>query len=399
MCLLFSFILVIVSREANTPNRILKNTIPSDNVLVWNETFEDQYEKRKQKMIHYCDKTLTIKSKYPSVPGFYHSPVGNFAVCRAPKTGTSFCGQFIMTLGAWTKNLNANVTNSYFNINRDEIHYFGRASGVQLKRNTIKDGVRLRRIIIGRNPYSRLYSSFVDKHFLLGALGSSLMQRRHMSYVVVNGKRCGYNVTFKSFLQQVTEDWSKGRLLNDHIRPITDMCNPCKIKYDFVASLETLSSDLHYFLSFLNLTQSNKMATSLLKIQWDKLTLKSLIKSHRNTHKKFFAHCPKFVDYLEKVWNTLKWQGSVHDSISYPREKLQNIGNNVSIDYLMSVFTNFTSSKPMTNEEKRTQRTRHLINAYTNIGATIIDVLKRAYWHDFHIFGYGMDPPNNISFI
>ena len=67
-------------------------------------------------------------------------------------------------------------------------------------------------------------------------------------------------LSFKQFVELVATQYENG-FVDQHWIPISDRCDPCGIKYDFILRLETLDEDTAGFYKYLNRFQntSNKI--------------------------------------------------------------------------------------------------------------------------------------------
>jgi len=60
-------------------------------------------------------------------------------------------------------------------------------------------------------------------------------------------------VTFNEFVQHVIDPAAQERPVNRHWRPFYQLCQPCRIHYDFIGHYETLKDDAAYVLRKLGL--------------------------------------------------------------------------------------------------------------------------------------------------
>ncbi|XP_061174435.1 uncharacterized protein LOC133183501 [Saccostrea echinata] len=123
---------------------------------------------------------------------FYGNKEANLSYCKVPKAGSSFMTEIFLVL----EKDRAQSVDEIFEISRSHVHAIGnkKLSTSALIKEKQPNSVTL---IVSRNPYSRLYSAYVDKFYLFGLVKAA----REISDN--NGKRrlsCGYNVTFQEFL-------------------------------------------------------------------------------------------------------------------------------------------------------------------------------------------------------
>lgn len=107
-----------------------------------------------------------------------------------------------------------------------------------------------------RDPIKRLLSAFQNKfrQFDAGALPfhdnfGKLMIERYRDNPSNESLRTGENVTLSEFFRFVTDaniPW--GKRAESHWMPFQNLCHPCLIDYDYIATVETLEEDSNFIL-------------------------------------------------------------------------------------------------------------------------------------------------------
>ena len=113
------------------------------------------------------------------------------------------------------------------------------------------------KILFVRNPYERLVSCYIDKFVLKHDPGfRSIIKTVKKMFVKHNPKR---EITFKEFIQFVIHEHKAGNFNKayEHWLPITSICSPCFIRYDFIGKMETLIRDSQYILKQTKLEYQN----------------------------------------------------------------------------------------------------------------------------------------------
>lgn len=104
-----------------------------------------------------------------------------------------------------------------------------------------------------RHPFERLLSAFRNK-LEQNYIRSKYFQTRVGRYIVKRYRmkpnnaslQNGDDVTFDEFTAYLSKSESDG--FNEHWKPIESLCEPCRIKYDFIGKYETLLSDSNFIL-------------------------------------------------------------------------------------------------------------------------------------------------------
>ena len=164
--------------------------------------------------------------------------------CDAPKTGSSFFK------GLWLK-YTRDVTNERMFVHDNayllkyNLRYLSNYS--QSEQET-----RLQtyfKFMVARHPMLRVLSTYRDKlernnTFYRQKHGRLIEQKygRHDSALPPKGD----NVTFEQFVHHIVD--SDPLKFEHHWRPVSFLCHPCEIQYDYIAKLETSNVDyLHIF--------------------------------------------------------------------------------------------------------------------------------------------------------
>lgn len=105
-----------------------------------------------------------------------------------------------------------------------------------------------------RHPMERLVSAYRNK---FQNQNNSYFPQRYGRQIIklyrpnatTHSLEHGTDVQFSEFVDYLVDTEVRGYEKNPHWAPITSLCHPCDIRYDFVGQLETLSSDADAILS------------------------------------------------------------------------------------------------------------------------------------------------------
>jgi chondroitin 4-sulfotransferase 11 len=113
------------------------------------------------------------------------------------------------------------------------------------------------KFVFVRHPFDRLISAYIDK---FGSQKSEYwtelaptILRRYRANPSRRSLRQGNDVRFDEFIKYIVDP--RSHPLNDfHWSPQTELCQPCRVGYDFIGHYETLYDDADYVLAKLRLT-------------------------------------------------------------------------------------------------------------------------------------------------
>ncbi|XP_003489107.1 carbohydrate sulfotransferase 11 [Bombus impatiens] len=106
------------------------------------------------------------------------------------------------------------------------------------------------KLIVVRHPLERLLSAYRNKleakhekssRYFQTRFGKKII-RRYRQNATVESLRNGDDVTFREFVQFVTDD-SSNETRNEHWKPIYELCHPCLVNYNLVSKYESLVED------------------------------------------------------------------------------------------------------------------------------------------------------------
>ncbi|KAJ8002861.1 hypothetical protein DPEC_G00163360 [Dallia pectoralis] len=165
--------------------------------------------------------------------------------CEVPKAGCSNWKRVLMVLGG-----SANSTRS---IAHDDAHYANR-----LRRLDAYDqeGVAERlcsytTLLFVREPFERLVSAFRDKFESPNAYYHPVFGRPIIARYRANASRyalrTGTGVTFREFVQYLL-DVRRPVGMDIHWEPVSQLCSPCLLRYNFIGKFESLKEEANFLL-------------------------------------------------------------------------------------------------------------------------------------------------------
>lgn len=377
-------------------------------------TVSDDHKKRIEHLRNMCQylKTHVKQVKYKGIQKMQqiYTVNWNTTFCVIPKSGCSFQKQLIIYLNEPSMfisddqntdivlNFVKQIQRDVFSISRGSVHslFF---SPVAVSMDQFVNS-SYTKIMTTRNPYSRLYSAYIDKvyipvfHTMLKTKFHELWRRKYMNRHFTVSQCDTKFVTFEEFLEVVLMESGEGGG-DAHWLPVSSLCEPCAANPDIIVKQEYYHDDMQHVLTqmHLNKTQHTTIQSVMGKhgIQSNEI-LYGLIKTMLKRGLDFMENCFTKLEIVERVWEALKVQGQMYNYIEFPSSKFHNV-ELMSIPTITKIFMSEMHVYQITAEESRQQRQRALERAFRNVRKEVVINLQAMYYYDFMLFNYDLNPP------
>ena len=330
---------------------------------------------------------ITIKAK--RTPQYYFSEKYNFSYCKVPKIGCSFWTQTFAVL----KN-GSQVARSVFNVPRPYIH---RLLGPQYRlryHSSVRKGSSS--VLTARDPYTRLYSAYVDKIFLSLFPMEVINIKKGLHNVSKHGLNCANNVSFKDFLKSIVNASFQGKPVNRHWAPISSLCDLCNENVFAIVKQETFTADIEYTLRKLEVAEDEfKVIQDALREHTGDRAVPAIIEEVL-TYGFQRIICKTGMEMARDLWKTFQIQGYLRDDIPFPEHLVTSRTGTVTSEFLTELVLRTIRDNPLTSKQANDQRHRALVNAYANIDVETLDALVDIYKLDITLFDYSVEPPSGV---
>ncbi|KAK7088010.1 carbohydrate sulfotransferase 13-like [Littorina saxatilis] len=239
-----------------------------------------------------------------------------------------------------------------------------------------------------RDPFSRLFSAYMDKVFLPDHRMLAIARRGGLTREEEEGggessRQCLLNVTFQTFLEVVTSHKKN----DPHWLPMHRHCDPCNVRFHYVGKMETFRADLEFILG------QAGVDLDLLSPDRDSFDSDTDLRALQDLAKQYYSKaraslCPAetyMCRVMEKIWITLQTRGFLSIKVPYPFPAKDCLAYNQTtfMDTLVAAYR-----QSATHEARMHQRKEAMMEAYYRLPA---DLLKRAEDYvrdDCAMFGY-----------
>jgi hypothetical protein len=251
-------------------------------------------------------------------------------------------------------------------------------------------------LIMARNPYSRLYSAYIDKVYILNTLHLCKDILLKQTFQRVEQKRlCKFDISFEQFLEYYFENG--GTSEQGHYGPIIshDVGRKiCSLKNIMIVKQETFSEDIDHALDAVNMKGVEyDTVHGILHSKNIESTIGGIVKT---VHAKFVSFiqrnsCLTWKNIARKLWNSFQIQGYISEKSEFPQTKFTKLKNSKSSKYLINVIMQEVKKNTLTHEKKIEQRNKALLKAYSGVNKKYLHAIQERYEMDFNMFQYGTD--------
>nr|KAG5710308.1 hypothetical protein BaRGS_009024 [Batillaria attramentaria] len=275
------------------------------------------------------------------------------AYCVVPKASCTFW----LSVFRFLHNDTGNATfRSPLDIPRGEVHAFDhfrtRFKGIKPGEHRPEGLDGYLRFIFVRNPYSRLWSSYIDKHFLLDFWStegpkiakffrSGAGSKGPFGGSKWNSKCSSGHISFAEFLAYVADNGQRApQKLNEHWRPVEYLCNPCAFCPQVIGRMDTFKADSAPVLRQMNLTwildgreSSGQTLHQMLTLIKDNFRYLGGEWFH---DKKSYTSCMNATVLAPRLWSAFQLSVLMKMKNSSQRKRKQSTGLKHSLDKLNS---------------------------------------------------------------
>lgn len=252
------------------------------------------------------------------------------------------------------------------------------------------------RFLFTRNPYRRLWAVYIDKFVLpdpyFWNFHARAIKDMFRNYDVKQRQKivddCE-DVSFEDFVRYAVQDPSSPAAhSDDHLRPVSQICNPCTFQPHFIGRVESMTDDSEAVL--------------------EKLNLSSLIRKNDFRDKTL----DQIRTVTEFVHDTVVARGDLRSCVSDDELQARLIRAFIlkaylpphvaevrrtsvafSVTELLNMMRQLFLAYDISEEAAEAQRKQFFANAYRSLPWDLLQQVRDYYKEDFAAFGYDPEPP------
>ena len=311
---------------------------------------------------------------------YYLSDQFNFSLCRIPKVASTFWSQVFMILKE-----GASAASHIFSKFRTPLEH---GISVTAKRT----GSRF--IFVARDPFSRLYSAYIDRIFLpSNSYRLAIEIAKEMGIYGSGTEICANDLTFDHFLNYIADSELHEKPLNMHWTPMFSLCNPCDVEIISVVKMESFTPDVHFTLQRAGISPDIRGAidNELNQHRVERTVrgmVEGIIRSSYNA-----KNCMNPTEVARRIWVAFQVQGYINDNITFPFDIINTDLKASNHTFYSDVIMKTMQEYPLASEDSKLQRRQFLVNAYAGLSKTLLEKIVTIYQQDFLLYDYSDNPP------
>ena len=339
-------------------------------------------EERRTLIRTFCNRTRQISGRTMEVSGTERY---NLSYCLVQKAGCTIWIRLFKFLKG------QNEKKGPLSIGKFAVHYMKLHLNKYYK-NSPEDQYFVRnslRAMTVRNPYTRLWSAYIDKLVLPDFWKSKgrMIVRRTRIQPSAKSLECGDDVTFNEFIQYVISTGHSFRKISQdkHWLPASDICDPCTFKPEIINKQETFLDDLKYTLRKSNMTHLLDQLIAEDPIEYEIKDEIDYVFTIHHSH----ASCITKYNLSKLIWIALTLNGYIPAGVPFPTDIYEESLNAESLYEMVKAVRHKYN---VTKADIKRSRKLALKTAFSHISNEDIQKLKELYKNDFELFGYDSNP-------
>ena len=339
------------------------------------------------KVVGNFQNTFKMKTAHPSL--FTVNGTG-ICTCKVPKASSTVFGKVLLLIQ------DQNKTEEIKRLSGYDIH--GRMFSKYAEQC---DPETEYTFFVTRNPYTRLFSAYIDKIFVpkfwrlalsLSYYANSIRLKENirltefMEREIAKGDCFKDDISFEMFLKFV----AASNNLDPHWTPASLLCDPCKQNYTAIVKQEEFKEETLFVLENFGVKSDIRAKIEpLLEEERVERSVQNIFDTVREIfrHVEKFHNCstPLFV-YL-RIWQSMQILGYIDDAEPFRAD--------IFLEGLEGAYERLKKHniKFLNSTQRKIQREEYLKISYQSVSENILTRIKELFKLDFLMFEYDETPP------
>ena len=331
----------------------------------------------------YCRKHEYLRHLYGQGHAYLFRKT-TLAYCSVPKTGCTFWKRVIRFLNED----GPNKLESPFDIPRYHTHFlpflttpiYSLTEGNNILGNYSK-------FMFTRDPYSRLWSGFLDKLFLpdFWDFGKHIIRTTRKNAKSLS-LACGHDVTFQEFISYIVDNPD----VDPHFAPVYIICNPCSTNFSVIGKQETFVLDAYYILENAGLSSILNQDLFTHSVENE---IKTLTEDHVNIVKLIsYSKCVDALFVYERLWKVFQLNGYISFNVQMPLHLSSIRRPDALKQEFISQAVNAHHDGMRYGKLSKNQKYQSLVRAYRRLPLDLLKAVQETFRIDFELFDYSKQP-------
>ena len=244
----------------------------------------------------------------------------------------------------------------------------------------------VKRLVIVRDPYTRLLSAYFDKLYTrptwykFASYGRYIIE--HFRFNATKEKiDCASDVSWPEFVRFMINSMETDRMRNPHFDPMYKRCEFCVVDYDYYVHLETIGSDMEHIYQTINTTMVSAMSD-----EQDAIRSKC---GEIVAHREDAGNCQTVEEIFHRAWFSFKARGFIASDVNIPltKEEMKNVTKNRFSDLCWQAHLDSVA-----RIDKKRQRREKVVEMYLQLPLLDRLKLREIFLKDFQLHGYDSTP-------
>ena len=241
-----------------------------------------------------------------------------------------------------------------------------------------------KKIVFTRNPYTKIFSAYIDKVFLYG-----LDKLNKKIIKMATGKTC------ENKIEELSVSFSKalrfGKFLNEHFLAPSELCDMCNVPYDYVGKMETFNDDVKFFLNSLNKSYVYDQMGDVDSNTEKNIVYEIAYRTYGRLGPKINKDCNFCYVLFKRVWDAFKIRGFFSDFIKYPIGSPEQCCQVSRMGLISRALKALSDSEP--RDVRRLQRQKYFLMAFRSVPLKYLKSFRNTVTRDCEMFDYDCSPP------